>query len=85
MCAIAGCLHFKNKGGFSIQSLLEIMTHRGPDQTAFIDQELWSLGMNRLAIVSADEKHTQPLWSPDKRFCFVLMERFIIIKRSKKI
>ena len=84
MCAIAGCLHFKNKGGFSIQSLLEIMTHRGPDQTAFIDQELWSLGMNRLAIVSADEKHTQPLWSPDKRFCFVFNGEIYNYKEIKK-
>ena len=84
MCAIAGCLHFKNKGSFSLQPLLESMKHRGPDETAFIEEEFWSIGVNRLAITSAKEKNTQPLWSLDKRFCFVFNGEIYNYKEVKK-
>lgn len=84
MCAIAGCLHFQKKEEFSLQPLLKMMEHRGPDETAFIDQELWSIGFNRLAVTSAHEKRTQPLWSPDKRFCFVFNGEIYNYKEIKK-
>lgn len=71
MCGIAGYIAFKNNPSFSIRSLLKLMEHRGPDETYYIKKEHWSIGVNRLAILSPKEKNTQPLWSPDKRFCFV--------------
>ena len=60
------------------------MQHRGPDERAVIDQELWSIGFNRLAITSIHEKNTQPLWSPDKRFCFVFNGEVYNYKEIKK-
>ena len=60
------------------------MEQRGPDETAFIDQDLWSIGFNRLAVTSIHEKHTQPLWSPDKRFCFVFNGEIYNYKEIKK-
>ena len=71
MCGIAGGLYFKGKKEWAIKPLLDLMRQRGPDESAFIEQDLWSIGANRLAITAPQEKNTQPLWSPDKRFCFV--------------
>ena len=84
MCAISGCLHFQNKGFFSIEPLLKSMAHRGPDETNWIDEDLWSIGFNRLAVTSVHEKNTQPLWSPDKRFCFVFNGEIYNYKTIKK-
>ena len=47
------------------------MEHRGPDESSTIEQDGWGIGANRLAISAPQEQNTQPLWSPDKRFCFV--------------
>lgn len=71
MCGIAGGFHFKGKGDFSLHPLLDLMKHRGPDESSVIEQNDWSIGVNRLAISAPNELNTQPLWSPDKRFCFV--------------
>ena len=71
MCGIAGCLYFSGKKKFSLRPLLQLMKHRGPDESSVIEQSDWSIGVNRLAISAPYEQNTQPLWSPDKRFCFV--------------
>ena len=71
MCGIAGSLHFDKKRDLSLHPLLEIMKHRGPDESSVIEQDRWSIGANRLAISAPQERDTQPLWSSDKRFCFV--------------
>ena len=84
MCAIIGSLHFQTKREFSLRPLLQLMTHRGPDETSVIEQDLWSVGLNRLAITAAHEKNTQPLWSPDKRFCFVFNGEIYSYKQVKK-
>ena len=70
MCGIVGSLHFHGKRDFSLAPLVRLMKHRGPDESHIIEQDFWSLGLCRLAITAPEEKHTQPLWSPDKRFCF---------------
>ena len=71
MCGIAGSLYFTGKKEFSLHPLLRLMKHRGPDESSVIEQSDWSIGVNRLAISAPYEQNTQPLWSPDKRFCFV--------------
>ena len=73
MCGVIGNLNFQGKGsgGVSLPSLLELMRHRGPDESSFLEQDDWSVGVNRLAVSAPGERAVQPLWSPDKRFCFV--------------
>ena len=70
MCGIAGYI-YREKPEFSMKTLLKLMEHRGPDESCAIEEDNWSIGVNRLAISAPQEKNTQPLWSPDKRFCFV--------------
>ena len=71
MCGIIGSLHFKKKRDFSLQPIMDILRNRGPDETHVIEEDYWSAGLNRLAITAKQEKNTQPLYSDDKRFCFV--------------
>ena len=71
MCGIIGSLHFNKKRDFSIKPAMDVLIHRGPDETHIIERDFWTVGVNRLAITSKGEKNTQPLWSPDKRYCFV--------------
>jgi len=84
MCAIAGYLHFQKAKAFQLKALLELMKHRGPDETNLIEEEQWGLGVNRLAITSVKEKNTQPLWSPDKRYCFIFNGEIYNYKTLKK-
>ena len=83
MCGIIGSLHFKKQREFSLQSVLDIMKHRGPDETHVIEENYWSIGVNRLAITAKEEKNTQPLWSSDKRFCFVFNGQIYNYKELK--
>ena len=84
MCGIIGSLHFDKKRDFSLQPVLNVMKHRGPDETHTIEESNWSIGVNRLAITAKEEKNTQPLWSPDKRFCFVFNGQIYNYKELKK-
>ena len=84
MCGIAGGFHFSGRGDFSLKPLLELMKHRGPDETSLIERDDWSIGVNRLAISAPKESDTQPLWSPDKRFCFVFNGEIYNYKIIKK-
>ena len=71
MCGIIGSLHFEERRGFSLSPIMDLMKSRGPDESHVIEEDYWSVGVNRLAITAKEEKNTQPLWSLDKRFCFV--------------
>ncbi len=71
MCGIAGYISFQKKPSFSIKPMLKLMEHRGPDESHVIETDHWGIGVNRLAVSAPQEKNTQPLWSPDKRYCFV--------------
>ena len=78
-----GSLHFDKKRDFSLPTVLNIIQHRGPDETQTIEEDNWSVGLNRLAITAREEKNTQPLWSPDKRFCFVFNGQIYNYKELK--
>lgn len=84
MCGIAGYTYFHKSPSFSIKSLLKLMEHRGPDESSFIEKDNWGIGVNRLAISAPQEKNTQPLWSPDKRFCFVFNGEIYNHKQIRK-
>lgn len=71
MCGIAGYIKLQKKSSLSVKPLLKLMEHRGPDESSAVEQDNWGIGANRLAILAPREKNTQPLWSPDKRYCFV--------------
>ena len=60
------------------------MKHRGPDETESIIGDSFAIGVNRLAILSPLEPKTQPLWSPEGRFCFVFNGEIYNFKEIKK-
>ena len=84
MCGIAGYIQFQKESSFAIDSLLAVIKHRGPDETESITGENFAIGVNRLAILSPLEPNTQPLWSPDGRFCFVFNGEVYNFKEIKK-
>lgn len=84
MCGIAGYSQFQRDSSFSIDTLLAPMKHRGPDETESIVGESFAIGVNRLAILSPLELKTQPLWSPEGRFCFVFNGEIYNFKEIKK-
>ena len=85
MCGIAGYIQFQKENSLSIDSLLAPMKYRGPDETESITGENFAIGVNRLAILSPEEPKTQPLWSPDGRFCFVFNGEIYNFKEIKEV
>ena len=64
MCGIAGVLGPPEATTPLIRSMLQPITHRGPDDSGlFVGPEL-AFGATRLAIVDLDGGH-QPMWTPD--------------------
>jgi len=66
MCGIAGVFHFKGayKDTGLIESMTEILTHRGPDDTGVYRDGPVALGHRRLAIIDLETGH-QPMTSAD--------------------
>lgn len=84
MCGIVGYTYFHRDPSLSIKPLLKLMEHRGPDESSSIEKDNWGIGVNRLAISAPQERNTQPLWSPDKRFCFVFNGEIYNHKQIRK-
>ena len=84
MCGIAGYIQFEKDNSFSINTLLGPMKHRGPDETESITGEDFAIGVNRLSILSPLESNTQPLLSPEGRFCFVFNGEIYNFREIKK-
>ncbi len=68
MCAIAATLDLKNHTIFS--QVFSLLKHRGPDESAIVDEGWVQLGCHRLAIVDPDGG-AQPLRSADNRWLLV--------------
>src|SRR6476620_11333288 len=51
--------------------LLQLSTHRGPDQHGVWNNEKCRLGFNRLSIIDLSENAKQPLLSPSGKFAMV--------------
>lgn len=66
MCGIAGVLGPPERTAILIPSMLQAITHRGPDDSGeFVCPEL-AFGATRLSIIDIDGGH-QPMWTQDER------------------
>ena len=71
MCGIAGIIHFEglqDASGKTVQSMLDVLRHRGPDgEGLYCDRQL-AFGHRRLAILDLSDNGKQPFISRDGRF-----------------
>jgi asparagine synthase (glutamine-hydrolysing) len=71
MCGFLGEISTQLIQRDSFQKLLDLSTHRGPDQQGFWKDGVCQLGFNRLAILDLSENGKQPLLSPSGKFAMV--------------
>jgi len=71
MCGIAG-LHVRTKddGVLMLDSMLDMLHYRGPDDRGQTRSGPWHMGMVRLAILDP-ERGNQPVFSRDSRWVLV--------------
>src|SRR3989344_3157502 len=71
MCGIAGIIGKKTEAREkALADMVEVITHRGPDDDGFFSDEKVVLGMRRLSII--DLAHgKQPISSEDNRFLII--------------
>lgn len=71
MCGIAGIIHFEglqDASNKTVQSMLDVLRHRGPDgEGLYCDRQL-AFGHRRLAILDLSDNGKQPFISRDGRF-----------------
>ena len=61
MCGISGICNFEKKPSIEIVKLMTSqLSHRGPDDTGYYDNDHISFGHNRLSIIDL-EKSIQPM------------------------
>lgn len=73
MCGIAGYFS-KNKalGRGDLQTMLQVIAHRGPDAEGIFDSpEFCALGHRRLSIIDLSMQANQPMYSHDNRYVMV--------------
>lgn len=73
MCGITGIIHFDGSPVSSnvIQSMTDVIMHRGPDGEGIYCQENIAMGNRRLAILDLSEAGKQPMFSLNKRHIIV--------------
>ena len=64
MCGIAGVLGPAERTSGVIGPMLEVIHHRGPDDSGSFVGEDFAFGMTRLSIIDIAGGH-QPMWSED--------------------
>src|SRR3989344_3392214 len=83
MCAIAG--YFGSGDKKTLLSMLNAISHRGPDdQGIYIDGQV-GIGNNRLAIIDLSIRGRQPLFSKDKNLSIVFNGEIYNFKEIKKL
>lgn len=55
----------------SIESMVDLMQHRGPDHTACWSSGNVALGHARLSIIDTASSNNQPLWDQTGRYCLI--------------
>lgn len=73
MCGICGVVSFKQKNVYSgeIQSMMNSMKFRGPDDEGLMVHNKVGLGFVRLSILDLSSRGHQPMYSSDNRLCIV--------------
>jgi asparagine synthase (glutamine-hydrolysing) len=63
MCGIAGIIDFlgRNRNGESVQQMLNMMQHRGPDNEEIWHDEYTVLGHRRLSVIDLSDRANQPM------------------------
>lgn len=70
MCGIAGIIG-PNASEETLDAMLQVQKHRGPDSTGtYVEAEV-ALGHNRLSIIDLSEEANQPFYSEDNRYILV--------------
>ena len=75
MCGILFRKSLKNSKKNSFRTSLELMQHRGPNNTSIYSNEKVSLGHTRLSIIDLDKSSNQPFISECKRYVLILKLR----------
>ncbi len=70
MCGIAGVLGDEQFTSPVIGPMLDVITHRGPDDQGRLTTPGFSFGMRRLSIIDVAGGH-QPIWNEDETVCIV--------------
>jgi asparagine synthase (glutamine-hydrolysing) len=70
MCGIAGILGAREFTSERLPPMLDIITHRGPDDFGEFFGDDFAFGMRRLSIIDIAGGH-QPMWTPDGRYGIV--------------
>ncbi|QGN57947.1 asparagine synthase (glutamine-hydrolyzing) [Nostocoides sp. HKS02] len=71
MCGISGAVHPDPRvRRDALCAALDVLEHRGPDESATYEEGLTALGMTRLAVIDLDGGH-QPMSTPDGRLTVV--------------
>lgn len=70
MCGIVGVVSERLLKGVSIESLTNILVHRGPDDYGVYSDNYVALGHRRLSIVDLESGH-QPIFNEDRSKCIV--------------
>lgn len=71
MCGIAGIISIDNselENSDSLNRMLSITKHRGPDDTSLLVNKNFQIGMNRLSIIDL-ETGNQPIYNSSKNIC----------------
>lgn len=72
MCGITGLTGYnQHKAEALMQRMLKLQQHRGPDATGMWQDDLCTLGHNRLSIIDTSEVANQPMQSHNGRFVMV--------------
>lgn len=83
MCAIAG---YFGKGDKTIlEEMLQVLKHRGPDDSGMFIDELAGIGNNRLAIIDLSKRGHQPLFNEDNSICIVYNGEIYNFQALRKI
>lgn len=65
MCGISGIISSEESDHQLLESMTDIMKHRGPDSRGFYRDKFVSLGHRRLAIIDLSEEASQPMSNED--------------------
>lgn len=70
MCGITGTLGKKETTSKLIDKMVDVITHRGPDDRGTLVTDTFAFGMRRLSIIDLSHGH-QPIWNEDETVCVV--------------
>jgi len=71
MCGLSGYYKSSKLDNSYIKPMAEVLSHRGPDNTGFYEDEIICLAHNRLSILDLSEKANQPFYSSNNKLVMI--------------